>query len=536
MGTAMIMRTALLVCAFIPGLAAAADAGSVLFAKGEVTAERTPAVALVKGDAILDDDTISTGEASRAQLLMIDGAKIAVRPNSQLRIDEYSYSRDPSQANITTSDDKSVMSLVKGGFRTITGAIGKDNKEDYEVRTAVGVLGIRGTDFAVLFCSGDCGGNAEDGLYIGVTAGAIVFRNAAGEIVVEAGEFAFIPLSSRQPEILDVPPTLLIDDNDLVFDGSADDARTGFDDRLGTRRSAESASIRPEDDESEDGSKPGTPEQPIIGTDPDGTPVDITPGESPPPVNGRTISYSTGPLGRASLIFSGTLDNVPAQLQLDVGNNLEGFTGPYPSAIGSDTADFGIGTASNVETGFDSVTVLRWGRWSGGAASGTLGSDGSDVSVDLGTQSLHWVSGPDMLPPVMPITGSASYTLVGATSPTDSLGNTGVLGSATFFADFTNQLVDSTLLIDIAGSNWSATGTGNIGSAAALPAHLFSGTYNVAITGAITGTGNGVFTGFFSEPGTTSDPSYPGGVGLTFSLQDGQGITTVSGAAVFGDP
>jgi len=532
----MNMRTMILVCAFIPGLTAAADAGSVLFAKGDVTAERTPAVALAKGDAILDDDTISTGAASRTQLLMIDGAKIAIRPNSQLRIDEYSWSQDPSQANITTRDDKSVMSLVKGGFRTITGAIGRDSKEDYEVRTAVGVLGIRGTNFAVLLCSGDCGGSTEDGLYIGVTAGAIVFRNSAGEIVVEAGEFAFIPMSSRQPEMLTVPPAVLIDDADLRFDGSADDARTGFDDKLGTRRSPETGSARTQDDESEDGTKPGTPEQAIIGTDPDGTPVDITPGESPPPVNGRTISYSTGPLGRADTIFSGTLYNEPAQLRLDSGNNLEGFTGPYPSAIGMDTADFGIGTASNVETGFDSVTVLRWGRWSGGVASGTLGSDGSDVSLDLGTQSLHWVSGPDMAPPVMPITGSASYTLVGATSPTDSLGNTGVLGSATFFADFTNLSVDSTLVIDIAGSNWSATGTGNIGSAAALPAHLFSGNYSVAITGAITGTGNGVFSGFFSEPGTTSDPSYPGGVGLTYSLQDGQGITTVSGAAVFGDP
>jgi hypothetical protein len=170
-------------------------------------------------------------------------------------------------------------------------------------------------------------------------------------------------------------------------------------------------------------------------------------------------------------------------------------------------------------------------------ASGTLLSDGSDVSVDLGSQSIHWVSGPDIPPPVMPISGSASYTLVGATSPTDNLGNTGVLGSATFLADFTNMRVDSTLVIDIAGSNWSATGTGNIGAAAGLPADLFSGLYqNVAITGAITGTGTGQFSGFFSAPGTTSDPSFPGGVGLTYSLQDGQGTTSVSGAAAFGDP
>lgn len=526
----------------LPGAVWAADAGSVLFVKGSVTAERDTPVALARNDSILVSDTIVTGDASRAQLLMIDGAKIAIRPNSQLSIDAYSWSGDTTQATVSTQEDESVMSLVKGGFRTITGAIGKADKDDYEVRTAVGVLGIRGTDFGVLFCTGNCGHGAEDGLYIGVTDGSIVFRTTSSEIVVNAGEFVFIPLSTQVPEMLDEPPAVLIDDNDLRFDadGNAskpDSDRSGFDDKLGARRSPDPSSAQPQDTPPDDGSGSEAPRQPVIGIDADGTPVDITPAETPTPANGRTISYSTGPLGRANATFSGTLFNDPALLQLDSGNNVTGFTGPYPGATGMDTAAFDIGTSSNVETGFDTVTVLRWGRWAGGVANGTLGSDGSDVSIDLSNQSLHWISGPDMPPPVMPITGVANYTLVGATSPTDSLGNTGVLGSATFQADFTNMQVDSTLLIDIAGSTWNAIGTGNIGSAAGLPAHLFSGLYqNVTITGPITGTGTGQFSGFFSAPGNTSDPSFPGGVGLTYSLQDGQGTTSVSGAAVFGNP
>ena len=521
----------------LPGFAFAADAGSVLFTKGTVTAERAQPVALTKGDAVLETDTIATGDASRAQLLMIDGAKIAIRPNSRLSLDAYSWSGDTTQATISTREDKGVLSLVKGGFRTITGAIGKESKEDYEVRTAVGVLGIRGTSFGVLLCVGDCGEDVEDGLYIGVTAGAIVFRTTTAEIVVSAGEFAFIPMSTRVPEILDGPPAVLIDDNDLRFDADGSAGRSGFDNKLGTRRSPDSSSAQPQDSKPNDGSSSEAPRQPVIGIDADGTPIDITPGDNPPPGNGRSVSFSTGPLGRADLSFSGTQDNSTSQLQLDSNNNLIGFTAPYPGATGADSAAFGIGTASNLDTGFDSTTVLRWGRWAGGTASGTLTSDGSDVSVDLGNQSIHWISGPDLPPPAMPITGVATYSLVGATSPTDNLGNVGVLGSATFLADFTNMSVDSTLVIDIAGSNWSATGTGNIGPAAGLPAHLFSGLYqNVAISGAITGIGNGEFSGFFSEPGDSSDPSFPGGVGLTYSLQDGQGTTSVSGTAVFGNP
>ena len=42
--------------------------------------------------------------------------------------------------------------------------------------------------------------------------------------------------------------------------------------------------------------------------------------------------------------------------------------------------------------------------------------------------------------------------------------------------------------------------------------------------------------GFFSDPGATSDPAFPGAAGMTYSLQDGGGTTEVSGALVFGNP
>ena len=522
--------------------AQADDAGSVLFSKGNVTAQRDTVVTLAKGDGVLASDAINTGDASRAQLLMIDGAKIAIRPNSEIRIDEYSYAAVTTTV-VEQSDDSSVISLVKGGFRTITGAIGEEDRSNYEVRTPVGVLGIRGTNFAVLLCSGDCntapnvspGEPIEDGLYIGVSEGVIVFRAQGGEIVVRAGEYAFIPMASRVPERLDSPPSVLIDDNDFRSDADGNSMQTGFDSKLGTRRSPDGSAPETQSTDPNNRTSPEAPKQPVIGIDADGTPIDITPGETQPPRTGRSIGYSTGPLGPVGSAFSGYVFNDPTQFQLDNGNNVIGFTGPYPGRGIDEPATWGIGTSSNTDTGFDSVTVLRWGRWSGGIASGTLQSDGSDVSIDLSNQSLHWISGPDQTPPVIPITGTASYTLIGATSPTDNRGNVGVLGSATFDADFTNLTVDSTLVIDIGGATWSATGNGDMGQEIGMPAHLFEGFYgNVSIDGI--GGGLGQFNGFFSEEGTTSDPAIPGSVGLTYSLQDGQGTTTVSGAAAFGNP
>lgn len=556
MGTEMkILRTMLVSLAALvfAGTAHAQEVGTVTFAIGDVQAERQPAIAMAKGDAVLSSDAVITASASRAQLTMSDGAKIAIRPDSRIVIDEYVFAAaSPAGAAVSSSDDSSVISLVKGGFRSITGAIGKDSPQNYEVRTAVGVLGIRGTDFALLLC-GNCtaaagvapGTAIPQGLYIMVDEGSIVFRNEVANLDVGAGEFAFIPFDTRQPGLLQTAPPVFIDNSELRFEaetGSANDndqAPSGFDSRLGVRREADPSAPPPEstapDSSSQEGGRDGSaPAQSIIGTDQDGNPIDLTPGAAPDPSN-RSVTFSTGPLGAVDTIFSGTLDNMPGQYGFDTNGDLIRFDNLYPARTGPGTASFDIGSSNNVDTGFDAMTVMRWGRWSGGTATITL-SDGSDANQDLGNQSLHWVSSPDWTAPAaMPITGVATYSLIGATSPTDNLGNTGVLGNAAFQADFTNMLVDSTLVIDINGSNWMATGNGNIGAAGQLPAHLFQGNYGTVSVDGISG-GSGIFSGFFSEPGPTSDASFPGGVGMTYSLQDMAGSSSISGAAVFGNP
>lgn len=539
-------------------MAVAAEAGSVIFAIGDVSAERQLPVPLAKGDAVMDDDTVATGDASRAQLLLNDGAKIAIRPNSRLRIDEYRFDGGNNGAGqvVATSDDRSVSTLIKGGFRTITGAIGKENEEAYEVRTPVGVLGIRGTDYSAVFCNADCdwvpgvNPNApiEDGLYLGVTEGAIFFRNEIADIDLQAGEYAFIPLVERVPARLDAPPPVLLDDNDLQFNQASPVAQqvrpqgsdeqgtaVGFDNKLGTRRAPDTGASGSSG--TSQGSGSAVPAQSIRAIDADGTTIDITPGQAPSPNGNRTIGSSTGPVGGGQFpIFSDVAANAPGEYLLDAGNNLVGFAGAYQSRTGQVTANYGIGSARNVDTGFDTLRVLRWGRWSGGQANVDLGGGQVDP-LDLTNQSLHWISGPAGAPPVLPITGNASYTLVGATSPTDNFGNSGLLGNATFDADFTNMSVQSTLVIDINSSSWTATGSGGIGSQAdpLVPAHMFNGNYiDVTVDGI--GGGLGEFSGFFSAPGPASNPAFPGGVGLNYSLQDSGGTTTVSGAAVFGNP
>jgi hypothetical protein len=101
-------------------------------------------VALKQGDFIYIDDEIMTTNRSFVVLQFEDGAKVTVRPDSTLIIEQYVYNGN--------ADDAAELNLVSGGLRVITGAMAKSNPENYKVRTPVALMGVRGTEFSVILC------------------------------------------------------------------------------------------------------------------------------------------------------------------------------------------------------------------------------------------------------------------------------------------------------------------------------------------------------------------------------------------------
>lgn len=128
--------------ALLGPVAAWADAGEVRFAQGDVHILRAggKAESAVRGTRLHEGDTIVTGAGGYAQLTMVDDAIVAVRPDTRLKVEIYRYSGKAD------SSEKGVWGLVRGGFRTLTGWIGRNNKDAYAVRTPTATIGIRGTD------------------------------------------------------------------------------------------------------------------------------------------------------------------------------------------------------------------------------------------------------------------------------------------------------------------------------------------------------------------------------------------------------
>lgn len=151
---------------------------------------------------IFPGETVITLSEASIKMRFTDGGIISMVADSEFRIDEYRY-QDKSGDEDANSKNTVVMTLVKGGLRSITGLIGKTDKQDYKMNTATSVIGIRGTDYNLLLCQGSCthpqieNTPVDDGLYARVNkteeqTRGIVMRNDAGEANVGEGQTAYV--------------------------------------------------------------------------------------------------------------------------------------------------------------------------------------------------------------------------------------------------------------------------------------------------------------------------------------------------------
>lgn len=164
-----------------------AEAGKVLMSLGDVRVIRGGTSApLKKGDAVQSGDTIVTGPTSNAQVRMSDGAIVAIRSQTEFKINEYSYNGKAD------GSEKASLSLVKGGVRAVTGVIGRENKDNLKVDAVVATVGIRGTGFNIVYCQGNCSNAdktpAKDGLYAGVFEGKVTVANQVNNGVYGVNE------------------------------------------------------------------------------------------------------------------------------------------------------------------------------------------------------------------------------------------------------------------------------------------------------------------------------------------------------------
>jgi ferric-dicitrate binding protein FerR (iron transport regulator) len=150
--------------------------------------------------ALTEGDTLQTVQGTYARLRFDDGAEVVLRPDSQMKVEQFKFTQDNPDA------DNMFLSLLKGGMRSVTGLLGKRNQDRMKVNAPTATIGIRGTHFGLLLCQGDCasiqtpaGGPPPNGLHVDVVDGSVSVSNAAGQQVLNAGQFGYVRDTSTPP-------------------------------------------------------------------------------------------------------------------------------------------------------------------------------------------------------------------------------------------------------------------------------------------------------------------------------------------------
>lgn len=206
--------------------------------RGKVSARSSGVAARIvtAGAPLYEGDQVLTGPDSHVVLVFPDNSRFTLESNTRFVIDRYDYRKEAPE------EGRSLMSLIRGGLRAVTGLLGKSNPQAFSVRTPVTTIGVRGTGFD-LRCQGRCFDYSNvsqslqpqpqslairlldqlisqaiaqampqgDGLFASVWNGSIEIGLNGGTLVLEEGRALFLKNNVEEPIIFDNIPLFLQD-------------------------------------------------------------------------------------------------------------------------------------------------------------------------------------------------------------------------------------------------------------------------------------------------------------------------------------
>ncbi|GAB3460734.1 hypothetical protein GCM10027321_20530 [Massilia terrae] len=219
-------------------LAWAQAVGTVTHLSGPLVAKKANGavkVLAVKSE-VENGDTLVAEKNTYAQIKFVDNGQITLRPGTTFKIEHYAYDEGKPD------DDAEHLELVAGGVRSVTGLLGKRNKEKFALKTPNATIGIRGTTFIAQYVPpppasastglfNNPGADASTpkpgsvgaalptpplssppplapGLHLQVTDGAIIVTNSGGSLGFQAGQFGYVPSVNQPPVIVPSNPNI----------------------------------------------------------------------------------------------------------------------------------------------------------------------------------------------------------------------------------------------------------------------------------------------------------------------------------------
>lgn len=466
----------LILCSGIP--AWAVPAGKVLAIAGSATLERAgQQVPLQNGTLVESGDTLAVGDKSMLQVRFTDESVVALRANSQFRIENYRFE---GQA----ASDRSLMGLLKGGMRTITGLIGKSNQSNYAVRTATSTIGIRGTHFSVVSCNNDCtradGTMESNGTFGGVTDGRITVSNSAGTQEFSQQDSFHVPSASSPPIRLLAPPAILNDRMAAARGRSTSAASSGGE---GSASSGSSTSSGAKVSTSPQLVQQGSPSVELIAPL-----TTVASSDLPASVLNTNSNNRITVLDFQGVYPSGGTDQTKI-----------GFRNFSPAEIRAAASEVSGSFFFNAQTLAAAFAPVRPVGSSAAAGAYWMYEAPDAGSVNSVGSHRIWGDSPGI---TLPTSGMAQYNYVGGTAPTDNYGRIGTFSGSNLLVNYaTGQIQNITAMTMSFGTNAQQTTATTYSIAASNTWSIGGGNSNLAnvtctgCTGATAASINGKFVG-----------------------------------------
>jgi hypothetical protein len=174
-----------LVVASLPAAAAEENIGTVRRIQAEVDALRAAEVfPLVVESRLRMEDLLRSGEDARLEAELVDGTKLTLGEQAELRLDRYVY--DPNNAARNR-----LVAKIKGAFLFIGGKVEGPGSE-VTIVTTNAVMGVRGTTF--------WGGPIDNAYGVLALAGIVTVTTNAGSVTLTEGQGTMIVGASTPPE------------------------------------------------------------------------------------------------------------------------------------------------------------------------------------------------------------------------------------------------------------------------------------------------------------------------------------------------
>jgi hypothetical protein len=117
--------------------------GSVKIVRGVASIHRgAQVIPAVEGAHLLAHDSLQTSAVGSLGITLQDGTRVSLGPNTSLDIDRFTY--EPVEGHFAL-----LLRLTRGVLAYISGKIAQFSPGSIQIETPVGIVGLRGTEFAI---------------------------------------------------------------------------------------------------------------------------------------------------------------------------------------------------------------------------------------------------------------------------------------------------------------------------------------------------------------------------------------------------